>query len=184
MGELFLTRGRVCDLQFLPALASAVFLRSESRGTRDHISQSQIRDISFLRLLRLAVLRWGYSTPPPHWRGSDNRLLSLIWQGTHRKRRIQQFFYSCVCIRCRGNVFTETLPGNNSGIHIYTLRLMGGINEVRRWDRIICHDIHTKFHDDWLSHSKVDRGIYRHADTKIRWRSHNSNFVFKIRKVG
>jgi hypothetical protein len=60
-----LTRGRVCRLQLLLALASSVILESESRGTRDHISLSQIRDFPFRRL-RLARLRWRYSTPPPH----------------------------------------------------------------------------------------------------------------------
>jgi hypothetical protein len=69
-GTLSLTRGRVCRLQFLLVLASAVILRSESRGTRDHILLSQIRDIPFCRLLRLAGLRWRYSTPPP--RGIDS----------------------------------------------------------------------------------------------------------------
>jgi hypothetical protein len=39
-----LTRGWVCRLQLLLALASAVILRSESHGTHDHILQSQIRD--------------------------------------------------------------------------------------------------------------------------------------------
>jgi hypothetical protein len=39
-----LTRGWVCSLQLLLALASAVILRSDSRGTRDHILLSQIRD--------------------------------------------------------------------------------------------------------------------------------------------
>jgi hypothetical protein len=41
-------------------------LESESRGTRDHILLSQIQDFPFRRLLRLAELRWRYSTPPPH----------------------------------------------------------------------------------------------------------------------
>jgi hypothetical protein len=36
-GALPLTRGRVCRLQLLLALASAVILGSESSGTRDHI---------------------------------------------------------------------------------------------------------------------------------------------------
>jgi hypothetical protein len=40
--------------------------RSESRETYDHILLSQIRDFPFRRLLRLAGLRWRYSTPPPH----------------------------------------------------------------------------------------------------------------------
>jgi hypothetical protein len=77
------TRGWVCRLQLLLALASAVILRSESCGTHDHILLSQIRDCAklegqvpvfitlgtgfpFRRLLRLAGLRWRYSILPPH----------------------------------------------------------------------------------------------------------------------
>jgi hypothetical protein len=41
-GAPSLTRGRVCLLYMLLALASAVYLGSESLGTRDHILQSQI----------------------------------------------------------------------------------------------------------------------------------------------
>jgi hypothetical protein len=47
-GELSLTRGRVCRLQLLQVLASAVILGSESRGTGDHILLSQIRDFHFV----------------------------------------------------------------------------------------------------------------------------------------
>jgi hypothetical protein len=88
-----LTRGWVCRLQLLMAPASAVVLRSESRGSHDHILLSQIRDypnlegqvpvfislrnevarlypsgtgLPFRRLLRLAGLHWKYSTSPPH----------------------------------------------------------------------------------------------------------------------
>jgi hypothetical protein len=57
-GTSSLTRGRVCLLYKLLALASAVFLESESLGTRDHILLSHIWDISFRRLLRLAGSRW------------------------------------------------------------------------------------------------------------------------------
>jgi hypothetical protein len=71
---LCLTRGRVCRLQLLVALASAVILGSESRRTRDHALLSQIRDFPFLRLLRLAGLRWGFSTPPPHGNTPMNEL--------------------------------------------------------------------------------------------------------------
>jgi hypothetical protein len=42
----------------LLALASAVFLGSESLGTRDHILLSQILNFPFRRLLRLAGSRW------------------------------------------------------------------------------------------------------------------------------
>jgi hypothetical protein len=40
----YLTRRLFCILQLLLGLASAVILRSESRGTHDHILLSQIRD--------------------------------------------------------------------------------------------------------------------------------------------
>jgi hypothetical protein len=50
----------------LLSLASAVFLGSESFGTRDHILLSQIWDFPFRRPLWLAGSRWRYSTPPPH----------------------------------------------------------------------------------------------------------------------
>jgi hypothetical protein len=68
-GALFLTRGRVCRLQLLLVLASVIFFGSDSHGTRNHNLLSQIRDFLFRCLLRLAGLRWRYSTPPPH--GTD-----------------------------------------------------------------------------------------------------------------
>jgi hypothetical protein len=87
-----LTSGWVCRLQLLLVLTSAVILRSESRGTHDHILLSHIRDpqpgrpgspipilqeqggsvippgtgFPFRRLLRLARLRWRYWIPPPY----------------------------------------------------------------------------------------------------------------------
>jgi hypothetical protein len=65
----------------------------------------------------------------------------FIWHVSHRKRRVQQFFYCCVRIRCRGNVFTQPLPSNGKGIHIEIHRLMGDIYEVRRWDGSRCPDV-------------------------------------------
>jgi hypothetical protein len=65
-GAPSLTRGRVCLLHMLLAIASVVFLGSESLGTRNHILLSQIWDFPFRRLLRLAGSRWRHSTPPPH----------------------------------------------------------------------------------------------------------------------
>jgi hypothetical protein len=62
---LSLKRGRVCRLQLLLVLTSVVILGSESRGNSDYILLSQIRDFHFRHLLRLAGLRWRYSTPPP-----------------------------------------------------------------------------------------------------------------------
>jgi hypothetical protein len=65
-GAPSLTRGRVCLLYMLLALASAVFLGSDFLGTRDHILLSQIWAFPFRRLLRLVGSRWRYSTQPPH----------------------------------------------------------------------------------------------------------------------
>jgi hypothetical protein len=76
-GAPSLTRGRVCRMRLLLALASAVIFGSKSRGTRDHILLSQIRDFPFRRLLRPAGLRWRYSTPPPH--GKVSRILNVYF---------------------------------------------------------------------------------------------------------
>jgi hypothetical protein len=65
---LSLMRGRVCRLQLLLVLASAVTFGSEFRGTRYNILLSEIRDFLLRLLQRLAELRWRYSTPPPHGR--------------------------------------------------------------------------------------------------------------------
>jgi hypothetical protein len=62
-GAISLTRGGVCRLQLLLVLASAAILGFESRETLHHILLSQIRDLPFRRLLRLAGLRWRYSIP-------------------------------------------------------------------------------------------------------------------------
>jgi hypothetical protein len=78
-GAPSLTRGRVCILYMLLALASAV-LGSESLGTRDHILLSQIWDFPFRRLLRLAGSRWRYSTPPLRVTGNVNVTLRLTGQ--------------------------------------------------------------------------------------------------------
>jgi hypothetical protein len=108
-GMLSLTRGRVCRLQLLLVHASAVLLGSESRITRDLILLSQIRDFPFRHLLRLAGLRWRYSTPPPHeitlWTLAPVVLLITSRHGPRRKHRFRQYLYCCVWIHCRGNMF-------------------------------------------------------------------------------
>jgi hypothetical protein len=58
----------------------------------------------------------GYSS----WRKKTNprsliAYFPLIRHGPHRKHRAQQLFYCCMCIICRGNVFTEPLPNNIRG---------------------------------------------------------------------
>jgi hypothetical protein len=93
-GAPSLTRGRVCLLYMLLAFASAVFLGSESTGTRNHILLSQIWDFPFCRLLQL------YS--PGHGGGIQPRLhtgynwvtpiafLITTLHGLSKKRRFQQ----------------------------------------------------------------------------------------------
>jgi hypothetical protein len=117
---LSLMRGRVCRLQFLLVLASAVIFGSESHGTRDHILLSQIRNFRFRRLLRLAGLRWRYSTPPPHESGSHTHECMAIFslclanaspfitsREPYRNHRPQRFQYCCSRMRCVGKVFSS-----------------------------------------------------------------------------
>jgi hypothetical protein len=85
-----LTRGRVCLSIMLLALANAVLLGSESLGTRDHILLSQIWDVPFRRLLRLAGPRWRYWTPPPHGFTAPTVFLITTLHGPSRKYRFQQ----------------------------------------------------------------------------------------------
>jgi hypothetical protein len=35
---------------------------------------------------------------------------------------------------------------------------MGGFYKVYQQDGLHCHDMHTKFHEDWFRHPKVDGG--------------------------
>jgi hypothetical protein len=39
----------------------------------------------------------------------------LIRHGPYIKLSVQQFFYFCMCVSCRRNVFTEPLPSNDGG---------------------------------------------------------------------
>jgi hypothetical protein len=74
-----LTRAFVCHLQLLPVLVSAVIIRSRrlrqpgGPSPRIYIPHEQGGPViptgtgfPFPRLLRLAELRWRYSTPPPN----------------------------------------------------------------------------------------------------------------------
>jgi hypothetical protein len=78
---LSLTRGRVCRLQLLLDLASAItFWVRVLWQSWPHLL-SQIRDFPFRRLLRLARLRWRYSIQPPH--GSLYDWLNYRWFSLH-----------------------------------------------------------------------------------------------------
>jgi hypothetical protein len=65
-----LARGWVCRLQLLLTFASAVILRSESRGTHNHILLSQIRDSPPWRARSPYLYppgTWWPSYTPRHW---------------------------------------------------------------------------------------------------------------------
>jgi hypothetical protein len=132
-----LTRIWVSRLQFMLPLASAVILRSESCETHDpiHCLRFEARFpylyspgtgwsgynprpwVPFSSPPTTRRQRWRYSTRPPH--GILCLLFfvlhteHLIRHGPQRKHRVQQFFYCCMCILYRGNLFTEPLPSND-----------------------------------------------------------------------
>jgi hypothetical protein len=70
---------------------------------------------------------------PEHYEISLNpplvAIFPLIQRGPNRKRHAQHLLYCCVCIHCRGKVFTELLPSND--YEGETHRLMGEIYEMR-----------------------------------------------------
>jgi hypothetical protein len=51
------------------------------------------------------------------------------------------------------------------GIHIQTHGVIGRIYEMCHLDGFRCHDIHTKFHNNWSRHSKAAGGG-GHTDTQ------------------
>jgi hypothetical protein len=84
-----------------------------------------------------------------------------IRPGPQRKRRLQQFFYCCVFIHYRGNVFTEPLPSNNKR--------------------------HTNRHTDWWEGfmkyavemgSGASRAEVNSRDIQTAWWSHKPTFFF------
>jgi hypothetical protein len=93
-GAPSLTRGRVCRIQLLLSLASAVIFGSESRRTHGHILLSQIRDFPLRRLLRLAGSRWRYSTPPPHGSVTISFVGSALIRGVGRNMELNIFWTS------------------------------------------------------------------------------------------
>jgi hypothetical protein len=130
-----LTRGWVCRLQLLLMLASAVILRSHSRGTHDHILLSQIRDSPNVEIQvpvfisprnRVAQLypqamsslsdSQGYvgenQNPTPH-HGRPVCYASVFWppfttfREPCRKHLLKVFPLCCFCMLFTGNVFSS-----------------------------------------------------------------------------
>jgi hypothetical protein len=137
--------------------------------------QGKVGAIRSLQNVSSFVLLCHKNEPQAHREGGKKNWNKNFWEeiiayfpfirhGPHKERRVQQFFYCCVCISCRGNVFLRSrCLATIGGIHIQTHRLMEGIYELGRWDGMRCYDIHTKFHRDWFRRSKDDTQTHRHA---------------------
>jgi hypothetical protein len=76
----------------------------------------------------------------------------LIRHRSQRIRCLEQFFVAA------GTSLPSRCLATMGGIRIQIHGLMGWIYEVRRWDGLRCHVIHTKFHKQWFRHSNVDSG--------------------------
>jgi hypothetical protein len=118
---------RVCLFYMLLGLASAVFLGSESLGTRVHILLSQIWNFPFRRLLRLAksVCLVLYLLGVPNRGHRVEHLISLL----SRKRP----FHCCANKRLPSCCSTTDCPKWSSRIHILT--------SCYRYSGLTCHII-------------------------------------------
>jgi hypothetical protein len=115
-GALSLTRGQVCRLQLLLALASAVILGSESLETRDHILLSQIRDFPFVTSYEPQGYGGGIR-PRLHTRffvECTSYFFITTLYGPNRKDRFQQ------------GVFTDPLLRNGSSSSVAWLLISAG----------------------------------------------------------
>jgi hypothetical protein len=106
-GAPSLMRGQVCILYMLLVLASAVFLGSESLGSRDHILLSQFWAFPFRRLLLLAGSRWKYSTPPPH--GSMKFISGCLPYNSSTRTTVENTISNSIYIIARGLLLREHL---------------------------------------------------------------------------
>jgi hypothetical protein len=116
-GAPSLTRGRVCLLGTLLALASAVFLRSESLGVRDHILLSQIWDFPVFLLPHTTRRVTVEVFDPASTRVWTDQINCLQDNFPARTTSETQFFYCCARVHLRRNVFTEPLLTNGSVRH-------------------------------------------------------------------
>jgi hypothetical protein len=123
--------------------------------------------------------------------GRTNRILSLMRHGAHRKRRAQQFFYCCVCIRWRGNVFTEPLPSNNRTIFTEPLPATIGRYIYRYtdwWEIFMKYAVEMgsgamMYVPSFIQIGSAIQMLIR-GDTQTAWGSHKPIFLFWKNRVG
>jgi hypothetical protein len=97
-------------------------------------SDNQWRHIAFINVVIFHSGFWEVPLPFLHIKNNKNAWEELIaylpWYSTDRIKNdasVQQFFYCCMFIRCRGKIFTEPLPSNRRCIQIQRHRPMGVI---------------------------------------------------------
>jgi hypothetical protein len=143
---LSLKRERVCLLQILVALA---IFGSESRGSRDHILLSQIRDFLFRRLLRLTRLRLEVFDPTSTRVTIDSEspaffslhIEYLIRHEPHGRHRVQQFFCCYFAFdasgTCSSSCCLQSAVSSGSTVPDFMLLLGGGDTDTLQGDPII-----------------------------------------------
>jgi hypothetical protein len=99
----------------------------------------------------------------------------LIRHERHRKRHVQQFFFVS-CNRCRGNVFTESLPSNGR-IHIQTQRI---IEEIMKYATAVGSGSTIYIPRFITTGSAIQKptGVGGYTDPQAAWRSHKHTFIF------
>jgi hypothetical protein len=164
-----LKRGRVCNLLLLLGFASAVSLRCESHGTRDHNLLSQFfrlpqpgesglpylyppgtvgpvippgTGFPFRRLLWLAGLRRKYSYSPPH--GQNVRQWSSTWGTQNTLGGMRKHLTGCVKLK-KGILF-----GDKQWINMSRFRVTPGdpgtnnIGGLQSWKKTILEEQEQK----------------------------------------
>jgi hypothetical protein len=103
-GAPSLTRSRVCSFQFLPGIASAAFLRSESHGTHDHILLSQIWDSPNLEGQVPIFISHRSQSQSQSYITTDSQAVSMSWcraqSGTFDQRPYFFVFFFKVTVLC------------------------------------------------------------------------------------
>jgi hypothetical protein len=136
-----------------------------------------------------------FSSPPStrHVLGITNRPLCFDTTWTHRKRLVQQL-YCCVAFvaavtflpsRCLARIGWFSPSRCLAMVRGYIYRCTKWWKGFMKYAVEIGSDvdIHTKFHKDWFSHSKVHTGWY--INTQTAWKSHKPTFlILKSLKVG
>jgi hypothetical protein len=140
-------RGTVRQGDFYPGRVNSKVVEVSPRLVRDSSDRTSFRRSSMCELLPLTNCKEVpinpiikprtryYSSRQPDMRQYSNKkfweeliaYVPLIRHEPYRKRRVKQFFYCCVCIRCGGNFIPSRCVATIGGIRIQTHRLMRGI---------------------------------------------------------